>query len=338
MLVAEVDSKLLLAIQYACEKASIAVPWDDIAHVMGRATTGCGILDHLATTRTRMIARGLEVPPRLNFPSKIKKVNRKTPSYSNEFGDNDEAWDINDLDIESGDPIAKRAKMSTRVFSSRKVNGDTDEGGHMNAEVIIPGLRRVDLEHDYASHPKTDTRTLYKKGLVVSSASTKKDVHEAVVHNRKVMDTIKSGSEHHHVRGCQTKGPDVPPPLEKMKIAFVVSPTPTKKDVHDTVGQKPNVVTKDNQFSGAHDWSMGNPIPYSYQSGLRERFQQLHERYPDPATTSAGRDDTTRYSHSWRCVPQSNLAGFESSAENENRNVDGNYVDNSLCGSNGYGN
>ena len=310
MLVADEDLKLLLAIQYACEKASIAVPWDEIARVMGRATTGSGILDHLAITRARMIARGLEVPP------PFKKVNRKTPYYSDGFGDNDEAWDVNDSDTESGDPIAKRAKMSTRVSSTRKVHDDTDEGGRMNAEVIIPGVRQIDLEHDYASHPKTDPRTSYKKGLVVSSISMKKDVHEAVVHNRNVMDTIKSGSEDHHGKGCQTKGLDVPHPLEKMKIAFVVSPTPTKKDVHDTVGQQPNVVTNNNKLSGAHHWSMGNPIPYSNQSGLHGSFQQLHERYPDPATISAGRDDNTGYSHNWQCVPQSDVAGFASSAEN----------------------
>ena len=271
MLIAEVDLRLLLAIQYVCEKSYIAVPWDDVARVMGPATTGSGILDYLATTRTQMVARGLDVPPPLNFPGKIEKVNRNCPDYPNSSDDNDEAWDVDDSDIKYGEPMAKRAKMSTKGSSKRKGQHDTD-----------------------------DPRTLYKKGLVVSPTPVKKDVHEAVVHDRKVVDTVESGSEHHHLKDDhvkddhaedhQTKRLDGPPPLNfpgKMKIDFLVSPTTTKKDVPITVVQKRKAVTNDDSFSGAQDWSMGNPNPHSYQSGLRGRFEQRHERYPDPSNPTS---------------------------------------------------
>ena len=296
MLVAEVDLKLLLAIQYVCEKAYIAVPWDDVARVMGPATTGSDILDYLASTRTQMVARGLDVPPPLNLPGKIEKVNRESPHNSNSSDDDDEARDVDDSDIKYGEPMAKRAKMSTKDSSKRKVHDDTDDGEHMNAEIIITGQRRLGSEDDYASKPKTDPRALYKKGLVVCPPPVRKDVHEAVDNNRKVVDTVKSGLKHHHVKDHdvkddqvkhhQTKGPDVQPPLnspKKMKIDFLVSPTPANTDVPTTAVQKRKVVTNDKNFSGAHDWSMGNPIPHSYQSGLREIFKQHHERYPDPS-------------------------------------------------------
>lgn len=335
MLVAELDLKLLLAIHYACGKAYIAVPWDDIAREMGPGTTGSDILDYLATTRTQMVARGLDVPPPPSPPSKIKEANRKILYWSNKSDDNDEAWDVDDSDTESGDPIAKRAKMSTKASSTRKVYDDTGDGEYVNAEVVITGQRRLDLADDYASHPKTDPRTLYQKRLIFPPTSTKKDVHEAVFHNGKVVDTVKGGSEHHHMKDAdvqvdhakdhQTKGLNVPPPPNfpgKMKIGFVVSPTPTKKDIHETVVQKRHVLAYGNNFSGAQVWNMGNPIPYSYQSGLHERFQRLHESYPDPGTISAGRDDTTGYNDNWqRDLPQSGVAGCASSAENENRNL-----------------
>ena len=272
MPVAEVDLKLLLAIQYVCEKSYIAVPWDDVALVMGPATTGSGILDYLATTRTRMVARGLDVPPPLNFPGRTEKVNRNSPDYPNSSDDNDEAWVVDDSDIKYGEPMTKRAKMSTKGSIKRKVRNGTDDPG-----------------------------TLYKESLVISPTPVKKDVNEAVAHNRKVVDTNKSGSRHHHKKDDhvkdghvkdhhaedhQTKGLDGPPPLNfpgKMKIDFLISPTSTKKDVPTTIVQKRRVVTNDNSFSGAHGWSMGNPISHSYQSGLRGRFEQRHERYPDPS-------------------------------------------------------
>ena len=301
MLVAEVDLKLLLAIQYVCEKAYIAVPWDDVARVMGPASTGSDILDHLARTRTQMVARGLDVPPPLDFPGKIGKVNTNYPYDSRSSDDNDEARDVDDSDTECGEPSAKRAKIITKVSSKRKVHDDTDYGEHMNAEVIITGQRRLDLEDGCASRPKTNLRTLDKKGLVIPPTSTKKDVHEAVIHSRKMVDIVKSGSGHHHVKDDdvkdddvqnhdvkdhQTRGLDVSPAHNfsgKMKIDFLLSPVPTKKDVHQNIVQKRKMVTNDKIFSVAHDRSMGNPIPYLNQSELRERFEQLHKRYPDPS-------------------------------------------------------
>ena len=59
------DQKLLLSFQYASNVAGLAVPWDEIGRVMGEGITGSAVIQHLAKTRTRMIARGLAVPPPL---------------------------------------------------------------------------------------------------------------------------------------------------------------------------------------------------------------------------------------------------------------------------------
>ena len=161
MLVAELDLKLLLAIQYVCKIAKLAVPWDDIARVMGPAVTASKILQHLATIRSGMVAIGLDVPPPLDFPGKIEISDRKIPYYCYNFDDNDEAWDVDDSDIEYGEPIAERAKMSTEGSSKRKVHDGTDDGDHMNAEVIITGQRWLDVA------PPPDLRKM-KIGFIVS--------------------------------------------------------------------------------------------------------------------------------------------------------------------------
>ena len=57
--------KLLLTIQYQCNVAGIVIPWDDIAGIMGPGITGSAVIQHLAKTRSRMVTKGLPVPPPL---------------------------------------------------------------------------------------------------------------------------------------------------------------------------------------------------------------------------------------------------------------------------------
>ena len=111
---------------------------DDIAWDMRPAITSSDILQYLATTRTRMVARGLDVPPPLRYCYDSSRV--------------------------TGTAFATKSKQT----SSELFSGKT------------------------------------KEGLVVSPTPTKKDVHQAIVQNRKVVDTVKSGSEHHHVKEYST--------------------------------------------------------------------------------------------------------------------------------------
>ncbi|KAL8889507.1 MAG: hypothetical protein Q9192_006011 [Flavoplaca navasiana] len=65
----ELDKKLLLTIQWACNVKAIKLPWDLIATEMSRglssSTTDSAIIQHLAKFRIRMVQQGLGVPPPL---------------------------------------------------------------------------------------------------------------------------------------------------------------------------------------------------------------------------------------------------------------------------------
>ena len=59
------DKKLLLAIQYQCNRAGITIPWDGVGNLMGEKITGGAVIQHLAKLRVRMVAFNLSVPPPL---------------------------------------------------------------------------------------------------------------------------------------------------------------------------------------------------------------------------------------------------------------------------------
>ena len=61
----DLDYKLLLGMQYQCNVAGLAIPWDDIGVLMGPNITGSAVIQHLAKIRSRMVAKGLPVPPPL---------------------------------------------------------------------------------------------------------------------------------------------------------------------------------------------------------------------------------------------------------------------------------
>lgn len=65
ILAVDLDYKLALAMQYACNTSGIIIPWDQIGAIMGPNITGSAVIQHLAKTRSRMVAKGLSVPPPL---------------------------------------------------------------------------------------------------------------------------------------------------------------------------------------------------------------------------------------------------------------------------------
>ncbi|KAK2873236.1 hypothetical protein FQN49_002491 [Arthroderma sp. PD_2] len=72
----DLDRKLLLAIQSACNRLGVRVPWNEVATMMKNGITEGAIVQHLAKLRTRMVNAGLEVPPPLrrggtSEPSKL---------------------------------------------------------------------------------------------------------------------------------------------------------------------------------------------------------------------------------------------------------------------------
>ena len=162
MIAAELDLKMLLGFQYVCNKANLTVPWDELGQIMGPNITGSAVIQHLAKTRARMLAKGLDVPPPLrrgggssrtamttstttatsvktdnvkstaksskSAPSKMKKSVKKALEYSDESDEDDEAWDNDDSDAEYGQSVAKRAKTNARGSAKRQIKAeDSDE-------------------------------------------------------------------------------------------------------------------------------------------------------------------------------------------------------------------
>lgn len=165
----EMDKKLLLAMQYQCNFAGLAVPWDDIGNIMGEGITGGAVIQHLAKLRIRMITQGLPVPPPLRrggggsristapsakskakatsakngsaraTPAKPKKkTGKKGDPGSDESEDDDDPWNDDDSDAEYGQPAMKRVKSIAKGPVRPKIKAeDSDE-----EKVVTPSKRK----------------------------------------------------------------------------------------------------------------------------------------------------------------------------------------------------
>ncbi|KAL8914287.1 MAG: hypothetical protein Q9171_001069 [Xanthocarpia ochracea] len=61
----ELDKKLLLTLQWACNAKGLKIPWDLVAEQMGPTISPGAVIQHLAKFRTRMVEQGHSVPPPL---------------------------------------------------------------------------------------------------------------------------------------------------------------------------------------------------------------------------------------------------------------------------------
>ncbi|KAL9604202.1 MAG: hypothetical protein Q9219_000600 [cf. Caloplaca sp. 3 TL-2023] len=71
------DMKLLLTIQWACNQKNIKLPWEMIGHEMGETITESAVVQHLSKKRTRMEEQGIPVPPPLTRGGSNKKKDKK---------------------------------------------------------------------------------------------------------------------------------------------------------------------------------------------------------------------------------------------------------------------
>lgn len=143
------DKTLLLTVQYVCNSAGLAVPWNEIAILMGEGITGGAVIQHLAKLRTRMVTQGLPVPPPLRrggggsriststssgskkktaatkneqttTPAKSKKAGKKAATGSDESED-DDIFNDNDSDATYGEPRPKRVKSDAKGPMRRNI-------------------------------------------------------------------------------------------------------------------------------------------------------------------------------------------------------------------------
>ena len=61
----DMDKKLLLTIQWVCNRRKITIPWDLVGAEMGATISAGAVIQHLSKLRQKMVAEGLPVPPPL---------------------------------------------------------------------------------------------------------------------------------------------------------------------------------------------------------------------------------------------------------------------------------
>ncbi|KAL8712738.1 MAG: hypothetical protein Q9220_002946 [cf. Caloplaca sp. 1 TL-2023] len=143
----EMDKKLLLTLQWACNKRGVKIPWEMVAEEMGTTISAGAVIQHLAKFRSRMVDQGLEVPPALtrggsNISAKAGKgrsrvqksrATRRTTNRSRLEADHsgsDDEGDDEDIDKASGsdDYSAKLTKTKGKAKAAKKTRGKKAKG------------------------------------------------------------------------------------------------------------------------------------------------------------------------------------------------------------------
>ncbi|KAL8991834.1 MAG: hypothetical protein Q9169_007609 [Polycauliona sp. 2 TL-2023] len=160
----DLDKKMLLTFQWACNKRQIKLPWDLITKEMSttlktdKDLTDGAIVQHLAKLRAKMVQQGLSVPPPLsrggngNFPATARaaqgsatagssnarntrrKANSKGKKFKSEDSSEEEAAAAEtDSDLETVVRKKRSAKTARKTKGSSNgqiaSNGTKDNGG-----------------------------------------------------------------------------------------------------------------------------------------------------------------------------------------------------------------
>ena len=201
------DKKLLLAMQYQCNFAGLAVPWAEIGAIMGEGITGGAVIQHLAKLRLRMVAQNLSVPPPLrrggagsristsassaskakatptksgnarnnskkHHSVKPKKPSKKAAPGEEESEEEDDAWNDDESDEEYGEPLAKRVKTNAKGQMSRTIKKeDSDE------EITTPS-KAPKRKHSNSKSAPGETTDIYKGGPIDNDSDDDSEVED----------------------------------------------------------------------------------------------------------------------------------------------------------------
>ncbi|EGD92656.1 hypothetical protein TESG_00229 [Trichophyton tonsurans CBS 112818] len=137
----ELDRKLLLAIQSACNKCGVRIPWIEVALMMGSSITDGAIIQHLAKLRVRMVELGQDVPPPLrrsagSAPKSAEAEEGETPApkpaatrkaNSRKKGPKRSIYDSDDETYnEDKEPNNKKSKAKKGKGRSNKNNDEAE--------------------------------------------------------------------------------------------------------------------------------------------------------------------------------------------------------------------
>ncbi|EZG06425.1 hypothetical protein H106_04187 [Trichophyton rubrum CBS 735.88] len=137
----ELDRKLLLSIQSACNKCGVRIPWIEVALMMGSNITDGAIIQHLAKLRVRMVELGQDVPPPLrrsagSAPKSAEAEEGDTPvpkpaaarkANSRKKGPKRSIYDSDDETYDEGkEPNNKKSKAKKGKGPSNKNNDEVE--------------------------------------------------------------------------------------------------------------------------------------------------------------------------------------------------------------------
>jgi hypothetical protein len=142
--------KLLLVIQYECNRHKIEIPWESVAHRLHPGSSGGAILQHLARLRPTLVAEGHLVPPAPQKPgskapidSTIRGYVRKDPRGSKTetrpvlFT---EPWEDPKFNLPDANDVGKRYGDPPDYGSANENGGDddNDDDGDLQDHKVKP--------------------------------------------------------------------------------------------------------------------------------------------------------------------------------------------------------
>lgn len=162
----ELDRKLLLCIQSACNTLGVKLPWGEIADLMSNYISDGAIVQHLAKMRARAVELGLEVPPPLRRGGttggpKVVRNHAKTKSVSEARSEKDE----DEHNSESKGKVTrqgakagaqKTANSQVRIKKEPKSDLDTDDSDEDYFEGNGPAKKKT------LRRRTVKTRAIYK--------------------------------------------------------------------------------------------------------------------------------------------------------------------------------
>ncbi|KAL8714041.1 MAG: hypothetical protein Q9225_006661 [Loekoesia sp. 1 TL-2023] len=141
----DMDKKLLLTIQWACNKKGVKIPWEMVGYEMGETITESAVVQHLAKLRQRMVSDNLPVPPALtrggrNNQTEEKKgpaqrVTKRTVNKNKSAQDIDEESDADETygsEVENN-AARKHGKGKKKAMSKSRIKKESSSPNHILA-------------------------------------------------------------------------------------------------------------------------------------------------------------------------------------------------------------
>ena len=165
IIVDDLDTQVLLAINVACHNNNIKIPWDDVGTMLDTTmlVSGSAIIQHMAKIRSRRVAANLPVPPAIQRGGGYRKVNNtgnmktvksnasNSQTMANMYEESDEDFDFEreDSDQSFGQSRQAKRKRNDNARELREAQwGTPGEQYNTNFENKVVGRVKMGKEMD----------------------------------------------------------------------------------------------------------------------------------------------------------------------------------------------